>query len=85
MRALLSEIQDDVNVVSSKQAGSRRFWLLTTLVDICRIDFCRSALKSHQNVIHSPVKIYTAPSISSFQLSMDHVTRNALAARKNEA
>ena len=55
--------------VSSKQAGSRRFWLLTTLVDICRIDFCRPALKSHQNVIHSPLKIYTAPSISSFQLS----------------
>ena len=55
--------------MSSKQAGSRRFWLLTTLVDICRIDFCRPALKSDQNVIHSPMKIYTAPSISSFQLS----------------
>ena len=64
------KFKDDVNldVVSSKQAGSRRFWLLTTLVDICRIDFCRPALKSRQNVIHSPMKIYTAPSISSFQL-----------------
>ena len=27
------------------------------LVDICEIDFCRPAVKSHQNVIHSPVKI----------------------------
>ena len=73
MRALPFEIwkklKDDVNVVSSKQAGSRRFWLLTTLVDVYRIDFCRPALKSHQNVIHSPMKLYTAPSISSFQLS----------------
>ena len=63
MRALLLKFKDDVNVVSSKQAGSRRFWLLTTLVDICRIDFSRPALKSHQNVTHSPMKIYTAPSI----------------------
>ena len=42
---------------------------LTTVVDICEIDFCRRALKSHQNVIHSPVKIDTVPSLSSFQLS----------------
>ena len=28
-----------------------------SLVDICEIDFYRPALKSHQNVIHSPVKI----------------------------
>ena len=40
-----------------------------TLVDICGIDFCRPALKSHQNVIHSPVNIDSTPSISSFQLS----------------
>ena len=42
---------------------------LTTLVDICGIDFCRAALISHQNVIQCPIKIDTAPSISSFQLS----------------
>ena len=42
---------------------------LTTVVDICGIDFCRRALKSHQNVIHSPMKIDTVPLISSFQLS----------------
>ena len=37
-----------VNVVSS-----RRFcYFLTPLVDICGIDFCQPALKSHQNVIH---------------------------------
>ena len=28
-----------------------------------------TGFESHQNVIHSPMKIYTAPSISSFQLS----------------
>ena len=63
------KFKDDVNVVSRKQAGSKRFWSLTTLVDICRIDFYRPAWKSYQNVIHSPMKIYTALSISSFQLS----------------
>ena len=36
---------------------------MLTLVDTCGIDFC------HQNVIRSPVKIYSAPSIPSFQLS----------------
>ena len=40
-----------------------------TLVDICGIDFCRPALKSHQNVIHSAVNTDSTPSISSFQLS----------------
>ena len=40
-----------------------------TLVDICGIDFCRPALKSHQNVIHSPVNTDSTPSTSSFQLS----------------
>ena len=40
-----------------------------TLVDICRIDCCRRTLKSNQNVIHSPVKIDSASSMSSFQLS----------------
>ena len=32
-------------------------------MDICGIDFCRPAMKSHQNAVHSP-----APFISSFQL-----------------
>ena len=40
-----------------------------TLVDICRIGCCRRTLKSHQNVIHSPVKIDSASSMPSFQLS----------------
>ena len=56
MCALLFEIQ-------------RRFCFLTTLVDICRIEFCRLALKSHQNTIHSPLRVDTARSVSSFQLS----------------
>ena len=38
-------------------------------VDICEIDFCCPAMKSHQNVVHSPVKIDSAPLMSSFQLS----------------
>ena len=38
-------------------------------VDICGIDFCRPAMKSHQNAVHSPVKIDSAPLMSSFQLS----------------
>ena len=38
-------------------------------MDICRINLCRAALKSHKNFIHSPVKTDSAPSISSFQLS----------------
>ena len=41
----------------------------TPLWIFCEIDFCRPALKNHQNLIHSPVKIDSAPSISSFQLS----------------
>ena len=45
------------------------FFKKTPLWIFCEIDFCRPALKSHQNVIHSPVKIDSAPSISSFQLS----------------
>ena len=45
------------------------FVFLTTLVDICRIEFCRPTLKSHQNAIHSPMSVDTAPSVSSFQLS----------------
>ena len=57
------KFKDGVNVVSS-----RRFCLIT-IVDICRIDFCLPTLNSHQNVIHSSMKIGTAPSISSFQLS----------------
>ena len=36
---------------------------------MCGIDFCRRALKSHQNVIHSPMKIDTVPLMSSFQLN----------------
>ena len=39
------------------------------LVDICRIGCCRLTLKSHQNVIHSPVKIDSTSSMPSFQLS----------------
>ena len=35
--------------------------------DICGIDFCCPAMKSHQNVVHSPVKIDSAPLM--FQLS----------------
>ena len=53
------------------------FFFLTkkkTLVDICDINFCRPALKSYQNVIHSPVKTASAPSISSFQLSYPLLT-----------
>ena len=38
-------------------------------VDICGIDFCRPAMKSHQNAVHSRVKIDSAPLMSSFQLS----------------
>ena len=45
------------------------FFKKTPLWIFCESDFCRPALKSHQNVIHSPVKIDSAPSISSFQLS----------------
>ena len=32
-------------------------------MDICGIDFCRQAMKSHQNAVHSPALF-----ISSFQL-----------------
>ena len=39
------------------------FFKNKTLVHTCGIDFC------HQDVIRNPVKIYSAPSISSFQLS----------------
>ena len=35
-------------------------------VDICGIDFCCPAMKSHQNVVHSPVKIDSAPELSEF-------------------
>ena len=60
MRALLFEIQDNVDsVVNSKKL----------CVDICGIDFCCPAMKSHQNVVHSPVMIDSAPLMSSFQLS----------------
>ena len=38
-------------------------------VDICGIDFSCPAMESHQNVVHSPVKIDSAPLMSSFQLS----------------
>ena len=61
MRVLLFEIQDVV--VDSRELC----FFKKTLVDIWGIDFCRSALKSPQNVIHSLVKIDSAPSISLFQ------------------
>ena len=35
-------------------------------MDICEIDFLRPALKTHQNVIHSPVKI----DFCSFKVTM---------------
>ena len=55
-RVLLFEIQRCTLMFS---VSNRRFWgfFLTTLVDICGIHFCRRALKSHQNVIHSPMKV----------------------------
>ena len=65
MRLLLFEIQRYTSML--KATGDLVF--LTTLVDICEIDFSRPALNSYHNVIHSPMKIDTVPSISAFQLS----------------
>ena len=61
MRALLFEIQDVVHDVT---AGNYGF-----LKDPCgclRDRLLPTGFESHQNVIHSPVKIDSAPSISSF-------------------
>ena len=41
------------------------FFFLQTREDICGIDFCRPAMKSQHNAVHNPVKIDSAPLISS--------------------
>ena len=48
--------------------NSRKLWFFKTC-GCLRDRLLPTGFESHQNVIHSPMKIYTAPSISSFQLS----------------
>ena len=65
MRTLLFEIQDVVDSV----VNGRKLWFFKNPCGYCAIDFCRPAMKSHQNAVHSPDGIDSAPLISSCQLS----------------